>query len=62
MVLIHSDTFFPLALAAFSTRFSSSGLNRTGTMCALYRLEVDGWTADEVLQEMQSFGYHDIYQ
>ena len=37
------------------------GKDRTGTMCALYRLEVDGWTADEVLQEMQSFGYHDIY-
>jgi len=38
------------------------GKDRTGTMCALYRLEVDGWTADEVLQEMQSFGYHDIYR
>jgi protein tyrosine/serine phosphatase len=38
------------------------GKDRTGTMCALYRLEVDRWTADEVLQEMQAFGYHDIYR
>ena len=38
------------------------GKDRTGTMCALYRMEVDGWTPDEVIQEMQSFGYHDIYR
>ena len=34
VLLIHSDTFCPFALAAFSTRRSNSGLNRTGTMCA----------------------------
>ncbi|HZE96474.1 MAG TPA: tyrosine-protein phosphatase [Planctomycetota bacterium] len=38
------------------------GKDRTGTMAALYRLEVDGWTADEALQEMEAFGYHNIYQ
>lgn len=37
------------------------GKDRTGTMAALYRLEVDGWTPEEALQEMQSFGYHNIY-
>lgn len=37
------------------------GKDRTGTMAALYRLERDGWTPDEAIQEMQAFGYHDIY-
>lgn len=38
------------------------GKDRTGTMAALYRMEIDGWTPDEAIQEMQSFGYHDIYR
>jgi tyrosine-protein phosphatase SIW14 len=38
------------------------GKDRTGTMAALYRIEVDGWTNDEAIEEMQSFGYHDIYK
>ena len=31
------------------------GKDRTGTMAALYRMEMDGWTSDEALQEMDSF-------
>jgi protein tyrosine/serine phosphatase len=38
------------------------GKDRTGTMAAVYRMEVDGWSADEAIAEMQSFGYHDIYR
>jgi protein tyrosine/serine phosphatase len=38
------------------------GKDRTGTMAAVYRLEMDGWTADEALQEMEAFGYHNIYR
>jgi protein tyrosine phosphatase (PTP) superfamily phosphohydrolase (DUF442 family) len=38
------------------------GKDRTGTMAAVYRMEVDGWTADEAIAEMQAFGYHDIYR
>jgi protein tyrosine/serine phosphatase len=37
------------------------GKDRTGTMAALYRIEVEGWTPNEAIQEMQAFGYHDIY-
>ncbi len=37
------------------------GKDRTGTMAAIYRLEVDRWTADEALQEMEAFGYHNMY-
>lgn len=38
------------------------GKDRTGTMAACYRLECDGWTPDEALQEMEAFGYHYIYR
>ncbi len=33
------------------------GKDRTGTMCAVYRMEVDGWSNDEAYAEMQSFGF-----
>jgi len=35
------------------------GKDRTGTMCAIYRMEVDGWTAERAVAEMREFGYHD---
>ncbi len=38
------------------------GKDRTGTMAALYRMEVDGWTADEALEEMRAFGAHRIFK
>ena len=38
------------------------GKDRTGTMAAIYRLEIDGWTPDEAMQEMEAFGYHNIYR
>jgi protein tyrosine/serine phosphatase len=38
------------------------GKDRTGTLGALWRIEVDGWTNAEAIEEMQAFGYHDIYK
>lgn len=38
------------------------GKDRTGTMAALYRIGVDGWTPEEAIEEMRSFGYHEIYR
>jgi protein tyrosine/serine phosphatase len=38
------------------------GADRTGTMAALYRIEVEGWTNDEAVDEMMAFGYHTIYK
>lgn len=38
------------------------GKDRTGTMAAVYRLEMDGWTPDEAMQEMEAFGYHNMYK
>jgi tyrosine-protein phosphatase SIW14 len=39
----------------------AKGKDRTGVMAALYRIEVDGWTNAEAIEEMQAFGYHDYY-
>ena len=37
------------------------GKDRTGTLCAVYRMEIGGWTNDETIEEMQAFGFHDNY-
>jgi protein tyrosine phosphatase (PTP) superfamily phosphohydrolase (DUF442 family) len=34
------------------------GDDRTGMMIAAYRMAVQGWTAEEAVQEMNSFGFH----
>lgn len=40
------------------------GADRTGTMCAIYRLAVQGWSKDEAIEEMTKggFGFHSIWQ
>ena len=38
------------------------GKDRTGTMCALYRMEIDGWSPKEAFDEMQKYGFHDMYE
>jgi protein tyrosine/serine phosphatase len=39
------------------------GADRTGTMIALYRIAVQGWTKEEALREMTEgeFGFHEIW-
>ena len=39
------------------------GADRTGTMCAIYRVAVQGWTKKEALREMREggFGFHEIW-
>jgi len=39
------------------------GADRTGTMCAVYRVVVQGWTTKEALREMREggFGFHEIW-
>jgi len=39
------------------------GADRTGTMCAIYRIAVQGWSKEEALQEMTKggFGYHKVW-
>lgn len=40
------------------------GADRTGTMTAIYRIVIEGWTKEEALKEMQQgdFGYHEIWK
>jgi len=40
------------------------GADRTGTMCAVYRIVVQGWTKQEALREMTDgpFGFHSVWQ
>ncbi len=40
------------------------GADRTGTMCAIYRIAAEGWSKDEAIEEMTKggFGFHSIWQ
>ncbi len=40
------------------------GADRTGTLCAIYRIVEQGWTQEEAIQEMieGGFGFHGIWQ
>lgn len=39
------------------------GSDRTGTMVAIYRIAVEGWTKDEAIEEMTrgDFGFHSVW-
>jgi protein tyrosine/serine phosphatase len=39
------------------------GADRTGAMCAVYRMAVQGWTKEEALKEMTEggFGFHEVW-
>ncbi|MFH0926593.1 MAG: dual specificity protein phosphatase family protein [bacterium] len=39
------------------------GADRTGTMCAIYRIVISGWTKEEAIKEMTQggFGFHKIW-
>ena len=41
-----------------------AGVHRTGTMCAIYRMEYQGWTAESAMEEMQLYGFapEDMHQ
>jgi protein tyrosine/serine phosphatase len=40
------------------------GADRTGTMCAIYRIAEQGWSKDEAIEEMTKggFGFHSIWR
>lgn len=41
-----------------------AGIHRTGTMCAIFRMEYQGWTAERAMEEMQFYGFapEDMHQ
>ena len=40
------------------------GADRTGTMCAIYRIVVLGWTKEDAVREMTTgdFGFHEVWK
>lgn len=40
------------------------GADRTGTMCAIYRIVVQGWSKEEAVREMTlgDFGFHEVWK
>jgi len=34
-----------------------AGIHRTGTFCAIYRMEFNGWTSEQAIREMREMGY-----
>jgi protein tyrosine/serine phosphatase len=38
------------------------GKDRTGMMCAVYRMAVEGWPLEAARAEMQAFGFYDGWQ
>ncbi len=40
------------------------GSDRTGTLCAIYRIVVQGWTKEDALREMKDgeFGFHEVWK
>ncbi len=41
-----------------------AGIHRTGTMCAIFRMEYHGWTSQRAIAEMQYYGFapEDMHQ
>jgi tyrosine-protein phosphatase SIW14 len=37
------------------------GHDRTGVICAAYRVKVQGWTLEEAEEEMQAYGFNDLW-
>ena len=40
------------------------GADRTGAMCAIYRIAVQGWTKEDAIEEMTDggFGFHEVFR
>ena len=39
----------------------SRGVDRTGVVVAVYRMEVDGWSEAGAEAEMEAFGFHEVW-
>ncbi len=35
------------------------GVDRTGIVCAAYRIEIQNWSVDKAIEEMKQLGFHD---
>jgi len=53
MQIMGDSTNYPVLIHCFA------GIHRTGSLCAIYRMEFDHWTNAEAIQEMRNLGYTD---
>lgn len=37
-----------------------AGIHRTGSYCAIYRMEFEGWSNSQAIEELKKLGYHDL--
>ena len=37
-----------------------AGIHRTGAFCAIYRMEYEGWTNAEAIEELRACGYSNL--
>lgn len=52
--VILDDTLAPLLVHC------AAGANRTGLACGMYRIHRDGWTYEQVLDEMRGYDFEDL--
>jgi len=40
------------------------GADRTGTMCAVYRMVVEGWSKEDAIKELTEggYGFHEVWE
>jgi tyrosine-protein phosphatase SIW14 len=51
LAVMDDPTNYPVLVHCFA------GIHRTGTMCAIYRMEYQGWTAERSIEEMEYYGF-----
>jgi len=56
LAVVEDTTQYPIFIHC------KAGKDRTGAMTAVYRMERCGWTKNEALEEMDSFGFAGRYQ
>jgi tyrosine-protein phosphatase SIW14 len=52
--VMDDPSVYPVLIHCFA------GMHRTGSYCALYRMEYQCWTNEEAMQELKSLGYKNI--
>lgn len=52
--IMDDPTNYPVLVHCFA------GKHRTGSFCAMYRMEYEHWSSDEALQELKSLGYEKL--
>src|SRR5205085_2218282 len=49
-----------MPVRGFEEAVRRAGLHRTGCMAAIYRMEYEGWTPEQAVEEMKTHGFGDV--